>query len=72
MGQLTSVQDAVDPFKVYLLVGAPQQESLLPAFQKAMSMLNRIPGDKEIVLEQNAPDLAARIAGEVAEHERFN
>jgi|CXWL01.1.fsa_nt_gi hypothetical protein len=72
MGQLTSVQGAVDQFKVYLLVGAPQQESLLPAFQKAMSMLNRIPGDKEIVLEKDAPDLAVRIAGEVAEHERVD
>ena len=70
MGQLTSVQGAADQFKVYLLVGAPQHESLQPAFQRAMSMLNRIPGDKEIVFEKDGPDLAVRIAGEVAEHER--
>lgn len=72
MGQLASVQDATDQFKVYLLIGAPQQESLQPAFLRAMSMLKRIPGEKEIVLEKDAPDLAARIAGEVAEHERVN
>lgn len=70
LGQLASVQGAADPFKVYLLVGAPQQESLLPAFQSAMSILRKIPGDKEIVLEQDAMSLAAQIAGEVAEHER--
>lgn len=70
LGQLASVQGATDPFKVYLLVGAPQQESLLPAFQSAMSILRKIPGDKEIVLEHDAPGLATRIAGEVAEHER--
>ena len=72
MGQLASVQGAADAFKVYLLVGAPQQESLQPAFLRAMSMLQRIPGEKEIVLEKDAPGLAARIAGEVAEHERVD
>ena len=70
LGQLASVQGATDPFKVYLLVGAPQQENLLPAFQSAMSILRKIPGEKEIVLEQDALGLAARIAREVAEHER--
>ena len=68
LGQLASVQGAPDPFKVYLLVGAPQQESLQPAIQNAMSILRKIPGEKEIVLEQDALNLAARIAGEVAEH----
>lgn len=72
LGQLASVKDAVDPFKVYLLVGAPQQENLQPAFQNAMSILGKIPGDREIVLEKDALDWAARIAGEVAEHERGN
>lgn len=68
-GQLASIQGATDSFKVYLIVGAPQQENLQPAFQRAMSMLRRIPGEKEIVLERDALGLAARIAGEVAEHE---
>lgn len=72
LGQLASVQGASDPFKVYLLVGAPQQENLQSAFQSAMSILRKIPGEKEIVLEQDALGLAARIAGEVAEHERGN
>lgn len=72
LGQLASVQDTAESFKVYLLVGAPQQESLQSAFHSAMSILRKIPGDKEIVLEQDALGLAARIAGEVAEHERSN
>lgn len=72
LGQLASVQGAADPFKVYLLVGAPQHENLKPAFQSAMSILRKIPGEKEIVLEEDALGLAARIAKEVAEHERSN
>ncbi|MDH5644207.1 MAG: DUF3037 domain-containing protein [Gemmatimonadota bacterium] len=70
MGQLASVQGAADQFKVYLLIGAPQEENLQPAFLRAVSMLNRMPGDNEIVLEKDAPKLAVRIAGEVADHER--
>jgi hypothetical protein len=68
LGQIASLQGTTDPFKVYLLIGAPQQEQLQPAFLKAMSILRKIPGDKEIVLEQEASDLAARIAKEVEAH----
>lgn len=67
-GQIASLRDAADPFKVYLLVGAPQQEQLRPAFVNAISILRRIPGETEIVLEQDAPALAARIAKEVELH----
>ena len=70
LGQLASVKDAAEPFKVYLLLGAPQQENLQSAFQSAMSILRKIPGDKEIVLEKDGLGLATRIAGEVAEHAR--
>ena len=70
LGQIASLQGAVDLFKVYLLVGAPQQELLQPAFVNAMSILRKIAGVKEIVLERDAPALAARIANEVAAHLR--
>ena len=58
--------------KVFLVRAYPARNCLFiqPAFQSAMSILRKIPGDKEIVLEQDALGLAARIAGEVAEHER--
>ena len=69
LGQMTSVHSASDQFKLYLLVGAPRQESLQPAFRNAISILRKIPGDKEIVLEGNAHEWAERIAGEVSEHE---
>lgn len=69
LGQMASVQGATDEFKVYLLVGAPGEESLQPAFRRAISILRKIPGDKEIVFEGDAHGLAERIAGELAEHE---
>lgn len=68
LGQMASLKDAPERFKVYLLVGGPQQDELRPAFANAMSILGKIPGDKEIVLEQDAPQLAARIQKEVETH----
>ena len=65
---MASLQGASDPFKVYLLIGVPQQEQLRPAFVNAMSILRKIPGEKEIVFEQDAPALATRIAKEVESH----
>lgn len=68
LGQIASVKDAAEPFKVYFLVGAPQQESLRPAFANAISILGKIPGEKQIVLEQDAAVLAAQLEEEVAAH----
>ena len=68
LGQIASLSGAADPFKVYFLVGAPQQEQLRPAFINAMSILRKIQGEKEIVQEQDAPTLAAHIAKEVQSH----
>ncbi|MBI3528309.1 MAG: DUF3037 domain-containing protein [Betaproteobacteria bacterium] len=69
LGQFASLQGATDHFKVYLLVGAPQQEGLQSAFLNAVSILKKIPADREIVFEQDAPALAARIAKEVSLHD---
>jgi len=70
LGQMASLQGGADRFKVYLLVGAPQHEELRLAFSNAMSILRKIPGEKEIISEQDAPALAAQIADEVASHPR--
>jgi hypothetical protein len=70
LGQMASLKDAPEQSKVYLLLGAPQQEELKPAFANAISILRKIPGNKEIVLEQDAPQLAAKIEKEVQVHQR--
>lgn len=69
LGQIASLQGGSEAFKVYLLLGAPQQEQLQPAFSNAISILGKIPGEKEIVLEKDAPDWAAHIAEEVSAHQ---
>jgi len=68
LGQMASVGNAAESFKVYLLVGAPQQEHLQSAFLNAKSILHKIPCEKEIIDEREAPALAARLAKEMESH----
>lgn len=69
LGQITSVQAAEDRFKLYFLIGQPTQDVLRPAFENAMSILRKIPGDRQIFFEQDAAELADVIAREVASHD---
>lgn len=68
-GQIMSLQGSTDKFKVYLLVGRPQQASVQKDFQRALSMLHRLPADKEIVQEEEAESFSERFAKEIEEHE---
>lgn len=69
LGRITSVQNTSDQFKLYFLVGQPQQEQLRPAFESAISILNKMSVDKQIFLEQDAGKLTDLIEQEVASHE---
>jgi hypothetical protein len=69
LGQVTSVQKASEQFKVYMLLGEPQQESLRPAFEKAVSILRKLPVENEIVREEEAADFSERFAHEIEVHE---
>jgi hypothetical protein len=70
LGQIASVRLSPEAFKVYFLVGAPQQTDLLPAYNKAMSILRKVPVDQEIIPEEQAQNFAAHIAGMIKAHER--
>ena len=65
-----SVKDAKDRFKIYLLLGEPQQEALKPAFAKAVSILKKLPGDSEVIREERAVEFSERFAREIADHEK--
>jgi hypothetical protein len=69
LGRVTSVQLAADRFKVYLLLGEPQQEGLRSAFEKAVSILSKLPVDHEVVREAGADEFTERFAREIETHE---
>ncbi|MEX5536009.1 DUF3037 domain-containing protein [Pseudomonas syringae] len=68
LGQLSSIQNSADKFKVYLLVSPPTDQDLQPAFNKALSILRKIPVDSEIFLEGEAPRLAEEIQKKMEDH----
>lgn len=70
LGQLLSVKDAKEHFKVYLLLGEPQQEALRPAFDKAVSILHRLPVASEVVREASAGEFSEQFAREIETHEK--
>lgn len=70
LGQLLSVRDAKEQFKVYLLLGEPQQEALRPAFDKAVSILHRLPVNSEVIREEKAGEFSEQFAREIAVHEK--
>lgn len=70
LGQMMGVQDAPDTFRVYFLVGAPQDERLHDSYESALKLLRKSPVDVEIITEGHAEAFAGRMAEIVATHER--
>lgn len=70
LGQILSVKDASERFKVYLLLGEPQQQALGPAFDKAVSILRRLPVDSEVIREERAGEFSEQFAREIEAHEK--
>jgi hypothetical protein len=66
LGQIMSVKDAEDRFKVYLLLGEPQTERLKPAFEKALSILGKMPVEKELIREADAAWFSEQLANSLA------
>jgi hypothetical protein len=69
LGQMMGVQDAPEKFRVYFLVGAPQDERLQESYQSALKLLRKSPVDVEIVPETNAETFAGKVAAIVKAHE---
>lgn len=69
LGQITSLKDSSEPFKVYLLLGEPQDSKLKAAFDKAQNILYKIPGEKEFVREAKSEEFARHLAAQIKKHE---
>lgn len=68
LGQMTSIKDTSEKLKIYLLLGQPQQAGLETAFHSALSILDKIPIDKEIYREDQSASFIGKIAEEVRVH----
>lgn len=65
LGRGVNLKDAPEEFKLYLLLGEPQDERLRPAFVKAKNILHKMPVEKEFVAEHEAEDFSRELAAEI-------
>jgi len=69
LGQISSVKDSTEPFKLHMLLGEPQLERLRPAFIQAQNILNKMPGEKEFIREDESARFADEVAEQIKQHE---
>lgn len=68
LGQLTSINESSENFRLYMLVAKPKETVLLGAYESALSILAKIPCKKEIFQEEDHAVLANLLATEVQLH----
>jgi hypothetical protein len=69
LGRMTSIASAPQKFRVYFMVGQPQECELETAFDSALSILRKSPVPTSIFREQQVEELTAQIMAEVAGHQ---
>ena len=70
LGQITSVKNAEESFRVYFLVGAPQTPELKDTYRNALTILAKVPVEHEIIPEEAAEGFADRFGKLVHDHGR--
>lgn len=70
LGRVTSISDAPEKFRLYFLVGQPQDIALRPAYESAINILKKAEADLRIFAEADADAFSALIEQEVVAHEQ--
>lgn len=69
LGRITSLMDGGEPFKLNLLLGAPQDENLKKAFVKAQNILHTMKCDHDFIREDEADQFAEKLKHEIEVHD---
>jgi hypothetical protein len=69
LGRGVALHDAHERFKIHFLLGEPRQDETKAAFENAIHLLSKIPGQKELVREKELEDFAEHVAEEIGSHE---
>lgn len=68
LGSLTSISELRNEMKVYLLIGEPRLEALQQEMEKAVSILGKIPIEKELIREPEAEKFSKEFANEMRKY----
>jgi hypothetical protein len=69
LGRMSSLKDATEPVVLHVLMGAPSDEDLQGAFERAQNLLREMPGKHELHREADAEQVAKWLAAEIKAHE---
>jgi hypothetical protein len=67
LGRLYSLRESSDPFSLTFLLGAPQNARMNAAYRDAENILNRIPGKKNFIREDEAEAFAHELQSQLKE-----
>lgn len=68
LGRGVALHDSREQFKIHFLLGEPRQEQTRKAFENAIHLLGKIPGNKQLVREKELDQFAERVAQEIGSH----
>lgn len=68
-GRSANLLESDERFRLHLLIGIPKNEQLMPTFEKAISILRKMNGDPELVLESDAEGFAADLEHQITSHQ---
>jgi hypothetical protein len=68
LGRATSLADSSESFKLFLLLGGPQDAKLTEAFRRASNILRTMPGEFELVSERDAERFSDEVEAELKQH----
>jgi len=69
LGRAVNLSESQEDFKLYLLLGKPRQEKLLPSFIQAQNILHKMPCKHEFVSEDEATKFADQVKDEIDQHD---
>jgi hypothetical protein len=69
LGRGVALHDAKEKFKIHFLLGEPRQAETKAAFENAIHLLSKIPGQKELVRESEMEHFAEHVAEEIGSHD---
>jgi len=69
LGQVSSIKDSREGFRVYFLVGKPADAELSGAYEKAVSILRKAPSS-QVIEEEGAEEFSKAVAKAISEHEQ--
>ena len=69
LGRGVALDDAREKFKIHFILGEPRQPGTKEAFENALHLLQKIPGQKQLVRENEVEHFAEHVTAEIVSHD---